>query len=297
MEWNITAIVFAANGTGPNQVDLPFSLFIPDGSDFLYVADYGNHRVLQYSLNDSTATVVAGGQDAGSNSTQLHGPGAVFVDSNGGILVADSANFRAQYFVSGSRVGRTVAGNGTKGPASTQLGDAIGGIAIDSDNNIYITEYANSRVAKWAPNATYGITVAGDGFQDNTPGRLNFPTGLYLDPVPKILYVASQSGHCIVKWLSGASTGSTVAGTCGINGSNETLLTTPKGVTFDKYGNMYVADLSGGGRIISFSPNSPIGRPIITSGLNNPMAVAVDKDLTLYVADCDNKRIVRYSLL
>jgi hypothetical protein len=139
LEWNTTAIIFAANGTGPNQVNLPFSMFIPNGSDFLYVADYGNHQILQWSFNSSTSPIVAGGQGLGSNAIQLHGPGAVFVDSNGGILVADSANFRAQYFVTGSRVGRTVAGNGTKGPASTQVGDAIGGIAIDCYNNVYIT--------------------------------------------------------------------------------------------------------------------------------------------------------------
>ena len=119
------------------------------------------------------------------------------------------------------------------------------------------------------------------------------PTGLYLDSVSNIIYIASQSAHCIMKWVPGASTGITVAGTCGGSGTNATLLNVPKSVTFDKYGNMYVADLSNGGRIISFSPNSLIGIPIITSGLNNPMGVAVDEDLNLYVADYNNDRIVK----
>ena len=275
----------------------PYGIFIPPIEDVLYIADHGNHRILRWPLNASTATVVAGGQGPGSNATQLKGPAAVYVDLNGGVLVSDSWNYRAQYFANGSSIGRTVAGNGTQGSANTQIGDTIGGIALDSDNNVYISEYANSRVAKWAPNATYGVTVAGNGTPGDTSSQLHEPTGLFLDSVSDILYIASQSAHCIVKWLPGASSGTTVAGTCGVSGNNATLLTVPKSVTLDKYGNMYVADLSNGGRIISFSPNSLIGIPIITSGLNNPMGVAVDEDLNLYVADYNNDRIVKYALL
>ena len=67
-------------------------------------------------------------------------------------------------------------------------------------------------------------------------------------------------------------------------------------MTFDIYGNMYVADGGSAGRVISFPPNSRIGTSIFTSGLNNPMAVALDKDFSLYVADCNNNRIVKYKL-
>ena len=231
------------------------------------------------------ATIIAGGQGPGSNATQLKGPCAVFVESHGGILVSDKDNHRAQYFVSGSPVGRTLAGDGTSGSASNQIGQAIGGIAIDLSGNVYLSEYDNSRVAKWAPNATHGTLAAGNGTSGDGPSQLNVPTGFYFDPVSNTLHIASQGGHCIVRWLSGASSGSTVAGTCGVSGNNATLLSTPKSVTFDRYGNMYVADQSGGGRIVSFPPDSLIGIPIITSGLSNAMSVAVDKDLNLYVAD------------
>ena len=212
-------------------------------------------------------------------------------------MVSDKDNHRAQYFAGGSLVGRTLAGDGASGSASNRIGQAIGGIALDLNGNVYISEYDNSRVAKWAPNATYGTLAAGNGTQGNTPSQLNVPTGLYLDPVSNILYIASQGANCIVKWYPGASNGSTVAGTCGVFGTNATLLNSPKSVTFDKYGNMYVADQGSGGRIITFPPGSMIGRPIITSGLSNPMAVAVDKDLNLYVADYSNNRIVKYELL
>ena len=297
LEWNTTGIILATNGSGLNEVNQPYSIFIPPTEEVLYIADTGNHRILRWPLNASTATVVAGGQGPGSNATQLKGPCAVFVESNEGILVSDKDNHRAQYFFGGSLVGHTLAGDGTSGSASNQIGQAIGGIAIDLSGNVYLSEYDNSRVAKWAPNATNGTLAAGNGVQGNTPSQLNVPTGFYFDPVSKTLHIASQGGHCIVRWLSGASTGSTVAGTCGVSGTNATLLTEPRSVTFDKYSNMYVADLSNSGRIVSFSPNSPIGTPIITGGLSNPMAVAVDNDLNLYVADYGHNRIVKYTLL
>ena len=297
MEWNTTEIVFSGSGTGLNQINEPYSIFIPPTENALYIADNGNNRILRWPLNASAAKVVAGGQGPGSNATQLDSPRAVYVTKNGSILVSDLGNHRAQYFVNGSLVGRRVAGDGTPGSANTQIGLAIGGIAMDLNDNVYISEYDNSRVAKWAPNATYGTLAAGDGSPGNAPSQLSDPTGLYLDPISNILYIASQGGHCIMKWLPGASTGSTVAGTCGVSGNTTTLLTAPRCVTFDKYGNMYVADMSDSGRIITFPPNSMIGRPIITSGLSNPMAVALDEKLNLYVADYGHDRIVKYELL
>ena len=274
----------------------PYSIFIPDPGDVLYIADTWNHRILRWPLNGTSSTIVAGGQGSGPNSTQLNVPSAVFIDKYGGILVTDQGNYRAQYFGNGSLIGRTVVGSGTYGTANNQIGESMGGITLDSNNNVYITDNSNNRVAKWAPNATSGTTVAGDGIAGNIPGRLNVPTGMYLDPTSNILYIASQEAHCIVTWVPGAPTGSTVAGSCGVSGTNTTLLTSPRSVTLDEYGNMYVIDGANSGRVISFPPNSPIGRPIITSGLNNPFAVALDKDFNLYVADCNNHRIVKYKL-
>ena len=85
--------------------------------------------------------------------------------------------------------------------------------------------------------------------------------------------ISNQGSHCITKWLSTSSFGIVVAGTCGISGSNETLLTTPVDVTFDHYGYMYVADWVNNGRIMMFLSNSFLGIPIITSGLNISLLV------------------------
>jgi hypothetical protein len=95
----------------------------------------------------------------------------------------------------------------------------------------------------------------------------------------------------------GNSSGIVVAGTCGISGSNQTLLTNPICVTLDKNGNMYVVDAVGGGRVMMFCPNSLIGIPIITSGFTKAYGIAVDTHLNLYVSDNLGNYIMKYMLL
>jgi hypothetical protein len=105
------------------------------------------------------------------------------------------------------------------------------------------------------------------------------PTAFYVEPTTGTLYIPNQSSHCITKWLLESSSGIIVAGRCGISGSTDTLLTRPTCVTFDKYRNMYVID----GRVLMFCPNSLIGIPIVTSGINNPISIAIDTHLNLYM--------------
>ena len=294
--WNLTETVVASNGTQLNQVYNQFGLFILAGSDVLYIADSGNNRILKWSPGDSNGTLIAGGQGPGMNATQLNSPIVVCVDINENVYVADSSNYRVQYFDRGSSIGRTIAGNGTYGSTNNLFGNMFG-LGVDLANNVYVSEYDNSRVTKWTPNATHGILVAGNGTNGISSAQLNVPTAFYVEPATGILYIPNQGSHCVTKWTPGSSSGEVAAGTCGTSGSNETLLSTPLCVTFDKYGNMYVADRVNNGRVIMFCPNSAVGIPIITSGLNNPISIALDTHLNLYVNDWNNHRIVKYTLL
>ena len=293
-EWNSTGTTLAGNGSGSNQVFLANSVFIPAGSDVLYVADSNNNRIQKWLPNSSSATTVAGGQGKGSNATQLNNPKALYVDENENIFVADRGNYRVQLFVNGSSFGRTIISNSTTTTPNHLIG-ALFGIGVDRAGNVYVSEYNYNRVLKLLPNTTNATFVASNGTAGNPPSQLNSPTGFYVDRSTGSLYVASQSAHCIVKWTASALSSTTAAGTCGISGSNETLLNSPKWVTFDKYGNMYVVDGPGNSsRIIVFYPNSMIGTPIVTRGLNSAQSIAVDTNLNLYVADINNNRIVKY---
>jgi hypothetical protein len=60
---------------------------------------------------------------------------------------------------------------------------------------------------------------------------------------------------------------------------------------------MYVLDSVNSRRVIMFCPNSLIGIPIVTAGLNNPLSIAIDMHLNLYVVDYGSSRILKYMLL
>ena len=60
-----------------------------------------------------------------------------------------------------SKVGSTVAGaSGSSGTGTDKVHNPYG-IHVDSSGNIYVADYSNHRVMKWAPGATSGTVVAG----------------------------------------------------------------------------------------------------------------------------------------
>ena len=296
MRWNSTGVTIISNGVELNQTWDSYDLFIGNNNNILYIADSSNNRIIKWLPGSSTGIVVAGGQGPGTNASQLRNPRQIYVDENDNFYVADSGNYRIQYFPNGSMLGQTVAGNGTRGAANNLLGEMLG-LAVDLETNIYVSEYNNARIAQWSFKRTFGITVAGDGTQGDTLSQLNIPTSFYLDRDTKTLFVPSQAGHCIMKWIVGNSSGEVIAGKCGLAGTNESLLTSPTCVTLDKYQNMYVIDRVNSGRILMFCPNSAIGIVLVNNGLNNPISIAVDMNLNLYVSDWSNHRIVKYFLL
>ena len=96
-----------------DRFSTPYSITI-DSFDALYVADYYNDRIQNFSKGSSIATTVAGQTSwaPGSTSYDLHYPTSVLVDSSGNLYVSDSANHRVQFFANGSLTGVTIAGTG-----------------------------------------------------------------------------------------------------------------------------------------------------------------------------------------
>jgi hypothetical protein len=98
------------------------------------------------------------------------------------------------------------------------------------------------------------------------------------------------------------STGITVAGTTGVQGSNSTLLSYTNDVAVDIYSYIYVADANNQ-RIQRFAPNSFVGQTVagVTGSIgsssnqfNYPRAIFVASTV-LFISDIYNYRIQRYS--
>jgi hypothetical protein len=88
-----------------------------------------------------------------------------------------------------------------------------------------------------------GTTVAGAVTISGTAAnRLNVAYGLALDS-SNTLYIADNNNNRIQKWLSGASSGTTVGGQAsGIPGTNLSYLQSPSAVAVDSSSNIYVTD-------------------------------------------------------
>lgn len=117
-----------------------------DGS--ILVADTGNDRVAQW--NSSLAFVRKIGAQ-GSGFGQFNYPAGIDIDTQGNIWISDGINRRVQQF---SSTGQYLMGYGSGNPA----GDTIGawmprGLAFGSGNSLYVVDFMNRRVQRWAPSS------------------------------------------------------------------------------------------------------------------------------------------------
>jgi hypothetical protein len=297
MRWNATGITVAGTGVaggGANQLSQPWNLFV-DGNKNLYIADAANHRIQFWPAGASSGVTIAGITGSwGSSSSQLDMPSDIFVDANGNFYVADRNNNRIQFFRNGTTNGITV---------STGWGGTGGfrGVQVTSSGLIYGSDTSNNALWK---NNTVPFGYQGAGGSSN---QLNGPSGITLDTTINVgyLYIANANQHTIVQWIPGANTGSVVAGTNGVLGSNNSTMAFPVAVRIDPLGNLFIVD-NNNHRIqlyCRFPTISSTGRTIIGTGsaastptaLNYPSGLALDSDLNIYVADNSNSRIQRFT--
>ena len=185
----------------------------------------------------------------------------------------------------------TVAGvAGSSGTALHLLTKPLG-LAVDSSLNVYIAERDGERVVRWAPNAVNGTIVV-----DPPTGTKFYGLLLSLYSSNQV-YVSSEEKDAVYLWTFGSST-PTVTLTA-VNSSTN-VLTNPRGIKYDSYGNLYVAD-RGNKRVVMYCNNSTTGRVAITGTgsptLNTVMDVAFDSDQNLYVSDESLNQVYKYNRL
>ena len=109
------------------------------------------------SVSGSSGTNIAGFTNAGgSGFSELNGPTAIFITSDGIMYIFDSLNYRVQKWIIGEPLGFTVAGGGGLGTTLDKIA-AGNGLYVDDQSNIYVSENNNNRVTLW----TNGNTTVG----------------------------------------------------------------------------------------------------------------------------------------
>lgn len=107
----------------------------------------------------------------------------------------------------------TVAGVGDIADVSSNRFNTPYSIALDVSNTMYVADFLNNRVQKWATNDIQGTTVAGlaNGTSGSTPNTLIRPTSVIIDEDSNV-YVSDSGNHRIQLFLANQMSGRTIAG-------------------------------------------------------------------------------------
>ena len=242
---------------------------------------------------------IAGGNGSGSADDQLYFPWGVYGDRSGNIYVSDAQNNRIQKFPTGSTSatnGTTVAGGNGAGTGANQL-TTPEGLFVDSYGNIYVADYYNNRIQKFAAGSTSasnGITVAGGNGQGSDSNQFDGPVGVYVDGSGNV-FVADSKNNRIQEFPAGSSSatnGITVAGGNG-QGIDSNQLNLPYGVYLDGSSNIYVAEYGNGG-IRKFPAGSTSSTNGIIVASVESMGIYIDGSDNLYAAELDNHGIEKF---
>jgi len=263
-----------------------------DSAGNLYVADFGNNVIRKITPGGTVSTF------AGAGGTTFNGPAGVALDSSGNVYVADQNNNEIEKITPSGVVsvfaGSTTAGNvNNTGTLARFHGPT--GIAVDSSDNIWVSDSGNNEIRKITPSAVV-TTWAGTGSAGNvnntgTNASFNDPVGIAVDSAGD-LYVADFRNNEIRKINSQDVVSTFVAASAGLSG--------PYGVALDPAGNMYVTD-SANQAIRMVTPNAvvttiagggtaPHNGTGSAAGFNYPFGIVMDASGNLYVGDfADNE--------
>jgi len=296
----------------------------------LIVSDAGLSQIDRVDMTQGTLTQITG------TTVSLNAPFSLTADSSGDLFVADSFNslIREITAPTTSPVETTFSGvlnasntyvNGciavTANPACTNsiaTFNGPAGIAIDSNNYLYVVDQGNGAIRLLAPAASGGAvtTIAATGNSGFPSGNLLY--GIAIDS-SKNLYVSDAALHVIYKltYNIGSSTWSAPTVFAGTSGSASYANLTgtsaqfngPLGIVTDNT-NLYVAD-SGNNAIRKIVISSGVVTTLAgggpgtngaagTAGLVNtsgntefyaPLAIAYDGTQFLYAIDQNGKNI------
>ncbi|CAF1382940.1 unnamed protein product, partial [Rotaria magnacalcarata] len=294
--WKQNGVTIAGghgNGDATNQLYRPFGLFVDDDQTVV-IADFENHRIMQWKNGNTTnGQVVAGGKDRGNGLHQLDRPIDVFIDKEtDSLIICDAGNRRV---VRWSRRSGT-----TQGEILIDNIDCLG-LAMDEQRYLYVSDAEKNEVSQYQLDEKDGTPVAGCYDEDDELDLLNTPGYLFVDRDHSV-YVSNYENNRVMKWVEDATEGIVVAGGQGI-GSALTQLNHPNGLFVDTLGTLYVAD-SSNHRVMRWTQGAKQGTVIVGgngqgAGANQliyPMGLSFDRYGNLYVVDCHNNRVQRFSI-
>lgn len=252
----------------------------------------------------------AGFADGAARTARFDEPWGIAVGASGMVYVADSGNHRIRTIDTSGNV-RTLAGTGTAGfrdgaGAQAQFNEPRG-LAVDQADNVYVADFANSRVRKITPAGvvstildTSGEPPVGTAFGMD---RLNRPAGVAVDAAGNVyVSLAFTIRRITPQGVVQPFAGSVEGYADGPAASAQ--FASPGGIAVDRAGNLYVADPKNN-RIRRIAPDGMVSTlagsgergfrdgPGSAAQFNTSSGLAVDAEGNVYVADANNDAIRR----
>jgi sugar lactone lactonase YvrE len=284
-------------------------------------AVFGNITTLAGNGNSGSS-----GDNGPATNATLREARALRVDRNNNVIFVDGQS-RTVRAVNPQGIIRSVAGNG----ANANSGDgnlgiyasfgAPGGVAVDAQGNLYVTDTnfhrvrrvtaSDGRIAHFA-GSPMGVAGSQGDFGSATAARLTRPSAIALDAQGNV-YIADSGNHRIRRVDISNNTITTYAGNGSASFSGDggaaTLasLNNPTGLAFDAQGNLFIADRSNQRirRVDALTKNistvagtgaqgfSGDDGPANNAVLNNPSDVAVDSNNNVYIVEQGSHRVRR----
>ncbi|CAM2699256.1 unnamed protein product [Rotaria socialis] len=215
-----------------HQLDLPTDVLIDKETDTLIICDYGNRRVVQWSRHSSTTQ----GEILIDNIICW----GLAMEEQRYLYISDIEKHGVRRYQLGEKNGTLVAGGNGKSDGLNQLIEPKY-LFVDRQQNVYISDRDNHRLMKWTKGATEGIVVAGGQGQGSALTQLYWPEGIFVDTLGT-LYVADRGNHRIMRWIQEDKKQGTVIVDGNGPGAGANQFSNPVGLSFDRHGNLYVAD-------------------------------------------------------
>ncbi|CAF4324131.1 unnamed protein product, partial [Adineta steineri] len=167
-QYGITIAGGNGEGDKSNKLCSPYGICVDNDHQRIYIADRGNHRIVEWKYGANEGKVVAGGNQM----NQLNKPIDVIVDKKtNSIIIADNGNKRI--------IRQSLQNNKNQQIIISNINSY--GLAMDNNGDFYVSDFEKHEVRRWKIGDKKGTLVAGGNEEGSDLNQLSFPTFVYVD--------------------------------------------------------------------------------------------------------------------
>lgn len=324
--------------TTADGISSPIGLAL-DASGDIWVGDGDNNRVLRYPtpLSSGLSADIVLGQAGftqaarGLDGRAGGGASAVVIDTaHGRAFLAETTEHRVLFWNTLAGLYDGAPADGVLGQTDTKTAGLVSAsanslntpaaLALDGSGNLWVADSVDDRVVRFPAPFSSGMNADIVLGKPTLSGTCASPTAACLGPATGLafdggdLWVAGDNR--VVRFPAPLSTGMSADLALGqadlthdLSAASAAGLSGPKGLAFDRAGNLWVAD-SANNRLVRFAAPFATGEAAsvfvgqsgpttnaaaaTASGLSGPSGVAVDGSGSIWAADTTNNRLLRY---